>query len=116
MCAYLEKPHTRLADLYPLIAKAAKELTPNVAVPECLLKLARIPKFDYFVSLTFDSLMARARYGALRGPGRNARGCIFDQPVDRSARRGAAPASRRHSGRLQPFRTREQLGGLRDSR
>ena len=68
VCAYLEQPRTRLADLYPLIAKAAKELAPDVAVPESLLKLARIPKFDYFVSLTFDSLMARAldtvRFGA----------------------------------------------------
>lgn len=71
VCAYLEQPRTRLADLYPLIAKAAKELAPDVAVPESLLKLARIPKFDYFVSLTFDSLMARAldtvRFGGQAG-------------------------------------------------
>ena len=35
------------------------------------MKLARIPKFDYFVSLTFDSLMARAldtvRFGGQAG-------------------------------------------------
>jgi len=60
VCAYLEQPRTRPADLYSLIAKVAKELAPNIAVPEALLQLARIPKFDYFVSLTFDSLMARA--------------------------------------------------------
>ena len=40
-------------------------------MPESLLKLARIPKFDYFVSLTFDSLMARAldtvRFGGQAG-------------------------------------------------
>ena len=33
VCAYLEQPRTRLADLYPLIAKAAKELAPTLRCP-----------------------------------------------------------------------------------
>lgn len=67
VCAYLEKPKTRPADLYPRIARALRDLAPPFPIPQSLIKLAQVRPLDLFVSLTFDSLMARAldevRYG-----------------------------------------------------
>lgn len=60
VCAYLEKPRSRPADLYPRIARIMRDLAPPFPVPDALTKLASIPQLDFYVSLTFDSLMARA--------------------------------------------------------
>jgi len=60
VCAYLEKPRTRPADLYPRIARTLRELAPPFPIPGALTKLAAISMLDLFVSVTFDSLMARA--------------------------------------------------------
>ncbi|SAK45332.1 hypothetical protein AWB81_00370 [Caballeronia arationis] len=65
--AYLEKPQTRLAGLYDRVGSLLKGLSPPFPVPPALKQLAQIRRLELFVSLTFDSLMARAldqvRYG-----------------------------------------------------
>jgi len=50
--------HGRREEVYPRLRSILKEL--QVAPPEALRRLARIPAFDLFVSLTFDDLLARA--------------------------------------------------------
>jgi TIR domain/SIR2-like domain len=58
--AYLEKPRSKAADLYPRIARSLKELAPPFPIPTPLIQLAEIRPLDLFLSVTFDSLMARA--------------------------------------------------------
>lgn len=60
VCAYLAKPQSRLVGLYDKIAGLLRSLTPPFPIPDDLLRLAGIQPLDLFVSLTFDSLMARA--------------------------------------------------------
>jgi hypothetical protein len=58
--AYLEKPQTKLPGLYDRIGSLLRGLVPPFPVPDPLLRLAEVRPLDLFVSLTFDSLMARA--------------------------------------------------------
>ncbi len=58
--AYLANPQARLVGLYERIAGFLRTLTPPFPIPEALLRLAEITPLDLFVSLTFDSLLARA--------------------------------------------------------
>ena len=58
--AYLAKPQAKLVDLYNRVAGFLRSLTPPFPIPDTLLRLAEIRPFDLFVSVTFDSLMARA--------------------------------------------------------
>lgn len=58
--AYLEQPNTRLAGLYDRVCSLLKSLSPPFPVPPALIQLAQIRPLELFVSLTFDSLMARA--------------------------------------------------------
>jgi hypothetical protein len=60
VCAYLEKPRARLVELYSRIASTLRSLSPPYPIPQGLLRLAEIERLDLFVSLTFDSLLARA--------------------------------------------------------
>ena len=60
VCAYLANPQAKLVGLYDRIAGFLRSLTPPFPVPDVLLRLAEIQPFDLFVSVTFDSLMARA--------------------------------------------------------
>jgi len=60
VCAYLANPQAKLGGLYDRIAGLLRSLTPPFPVPDVLLRLAEIQPFDLFVSVTFDSLMARA--------------------------------------------------------
>ena len=60
VCAYLANPQARLVGLYDRIAGFLRGLTPPFPVPPALRQLAEIRSLDLFVSLTFDSLMARA--------------------------------------------------------
>src|SRR5215470_1479469 len=60
VCAYLANPQARLVGLHDRIAGLLRSLAPPFPVPEALTQLAAIQPFDLFVSLTFDSLMARA--------------------------------------------------------
>jgi TIR domain len=60
VCAYLANPQARLVGLYDRIAGFLRSLNPSFPVPEGLLRLAGIRSFDLFVSLTIDSLLARA--------------------------------------------------------
>lgn len=54
---YLEK-RGRREEIYPRIRAIMKEVT--FTAPEPLLKLAAIPHFNLFISVTFDSLLAEA--------------------------------------------------------
>ena len=67
VCAYLANPQARLGGLYDRIAGLLRSLSPPFPVPEALTKLASLPTLDLFVSLTFDSLLARALEGARGG-------------------------------------------------
>jgi TIR domain len=58
--AYLERPGSLPDDLHPRVARVLKELAPTFPVPTPLKKLAEIGKLNLFLSLTPDSLMARA--------------------------------------------------------
>jgi hypothetical protein len=58
--AFLANPQARLVGLYDRIAGLLRSLAPPFPVPDPLLRLAEIRPLDLFVSLTFDSLMARA--------------------------------------------------------
>jgi TIR domain/SIR2-like domain len=58
--SYLANPQAKLVGLYDRIAGLLRGLTPPFPIPEGLLLLARITPLDLFVSLTFDSLLARA--------------------------------------------------------
>jgi hypothetical protein len=60
VCAYLANPQAKLVGLYDRIAGLLRSLAPPFPVPEALARLAAIQPFDLFVSVTFDSLMARA--------------------------------------------------------
>ncbi len=60
VCVYLANPQARLVGLYDRIAGCLRSLNPPFPVPEGLLRLAGIRSFDLFVSLTIDSLLARA--------------------------------------------------------
>jgi hypothetical protein len=60
VCAYLTNPRAKLGGLYDRIANLLRSLTPPFPVPEALLRLAGVGPLDLFVSITFDSLMARA--------------------------------------------------------
>jgi hypothetical protein len=60
VCAYLSNPQARLVGLYERVAGFLRALTPPFPIPDTLLRLAAIRAFDLFVSVTFDSLMARA--------------------------------------------------------
>jgi hypothetical protein len=60
VCAYLANPQARLVGLYDRVAGFLRGLTPPFPVPEPLARLAAIEPFDLFVSVTFDSLLARA--------------------------------------------------------
>jgi hypothetical protein len=60
VCAYLANPQAKLVGLYDRIAGFLRSMTPPFPVPDALRSLAEIGPFDLFVSLTFDSLMARA--------------------------------------------------------
>lgn len=59
VCRYLQG-RGRREELYPRIRAIMKDLLAEVELPEALVKLARIPAFDVFVSLTCDSLLASA--------------------------------------------------------
>jgi TIR domain/SIR2-like domain len=58
--AYLAKPQARLVGLHDRVGSLLKALTPPFPVPEGLRRLAAIPPLDLFVTLTFDSCLARA--------------------------------------------------------
>lgn len=58
--AYLEKRNARVFELYDRIAGLVRGLNPAFPVPPALRSLAEIRGLDLFVTLTFDSLMARA--------------------------------------------------------
>jgi hypothetical protein len=60
VCAYLAKPQAKLVGLYDRVGGLLRSLSPPFPVPDALLRLAEIRPLDLFVSLTFDSLMARA--------------------------------------------------------
>lgn len=60
VCAYLASPQARLAGLYDRVAGFLRSLSPPFPIPTGLSRLAEIRPLDLFVSVTFDSLMARA--------------------------------------------------------
>jgi hypothetical protein len=60
VCAYLARPQAKLAGLSDRLASMLQSLSPPFPIPEPLLQLAEITPLDFFVTLTFDSLMARA--------------------------------------------------------
>src|SRR5262245_39950371 len=60
VCTYLSNPQARLVGLYERVSGFLRALTPPFPIPDALLRLAAIRAFDLFVSVTFDSLMARA--------------------------------------------------------
>jgi hypothetical protein len=60
VCAYLANPQARLVGLYDRVAGFLRSLAPPFPIPTGLSRLAEIRPLDLFVSLTFDSLMARA--------------------------------------------------------
>lgn len=63
---YLSRPGTVSSELYQDIAWIYKEVTRTLPVPAPLMQLAAIGKFDLFVNLGFDSMLAcalnRARF------------------------------------------------------
>ena len=60
VCAYLANPQARLVGLHDRIAGFLRSMSPPFPIPEGVLRLAGIGPLDLFVSLTFDSLLARA--------------------------------------------------------
>jgi hypothetical protein len=60
VCAYLANPQARLVGLYDRVAGLLRSLNPPFPIPDALNQLASLRTLDLFVSLTFDSLMARA--------------------------------------------------------
>ena len=58
--AYLANPQAKLVGLYDRIAGFLRSLAPPFPLPDALLRLAEIQPLDLFVSVTFDSLLARA--------------------------------------------------------
>jgi hypothetical protein len=60
VCAYLARPDSKLGVLYDRVAGLTRSMAPPFPIPDALQRLAEIGPFDVFVSLTFDSLMARA--------------------------------------------------------
>jgi len=60
VCAYLSQPQARLVGLYDRVAGLLRSMNPPYPVPESLIRLAGVGPLDLFVSLTFDSLLARA--------------------------------------------------------
>jgi len=60
VCAYLARPDSKLGVLYDRVAGLIRAMAPPFPIPDALQRLAEIGPFDVFVSLTFDSLMARA--------------------------------------------------------
>jgi TIR domain len=58
--AYLSRPGTVPTELYQDIAWAYKEIIRDLPVPPALMKLAGIEKFDLFVNLGIDSMLATA--------------------------------------------------------
>jgi hypothetical protein len=60
VCAFLARPQAKLGTLYDRIGGLLRSLSPPFPTPEALLQLAQVEPLDLFVSLTFDSLMARA--------------------------------------------------------
>jgi hypothetical protein len=60
VCAFLANPQARLVGLYDRIAGLLRSMNPPFPIPEGLLRLAGVGPLDLFVSLTFDSLLARA--------------------------------------------------------
>ena len=58
--AYLANPQAKPGGLCDRIAGFLRSLNPPFPVPDALLRLAEIRPFDLFMSVTFDSLMARA--------------------------------------------------------
>ncbi|HMH49985.1 MAG TPA: toll/interleukin-1 receptor domain-containing protein [Candidatus Acidoferrum sp.] len=58
--AYLSDPRANLNNLYSRVAGFLRSMDPPFPIPDTLLRLADIRPFDLFVSVTFDSLMARA--------------------------------------------------------
>ncbi len=71
VCAYLSRPGTVPSELYQDIAWAYKEVTRTLPVPAALSQLAEIRKFDLYVNLGFDSMLAtalnRARFAGATG-------------------------------------------------
>ena len=68
---YLSRPGTVPSELYQDIAWIYKEVTRTLPVPTALMQLAAIGKFDLFVNLGFDSMLAcalnRARFAGACG-------------------------------------------------
>src|SRR5262249_20973857 len=60
VCAYLANPRARLVGLYDRVASLASSLAPPFPIPAGLTRLAEIGPLELCVTLTFDSLMARA--------------------------------------------------------
>lgn len=60
VCAYLANPQARLVGLYDRLAGLLRSMNPPFPIPPGLLRLAGVGPLDLFVSLTFDSLLARA--------------------------------------------------------
>jgi hypothetical protein len=69
--AFLSRPGTVPSELYQDIAWAYKEVTRTLPVPPALTQLAEIRKFDLYVNLGFDSMLAaalnRARFAGAPG-------------------------------------------------
>ena len=57
---YLSQPGAKPVGLYDRVGGLLRTLSPPFPVPTALRQLAAIQSFDLFVTLTFDSLMARA--------------------------------------------------------
>jgi hypothetical protein len=58
--AYLEKPQAKLAGMCDRIAGLSRSLIPPYPVPQGLQRLAEVSAIQLFMSVTFDSLLARA--------------------------------------------------------
>ena len=69
--SYLARPGTVPSELYQDIAWIYKEITRTLPVPAALTQLAAFGKFDLFVNLGFDSMLAcalnRARFAGAPG-------------------------------------------------
>jgi hypothetical protein len=73
VAAYLAKQDSRLGGLADRVRTFLRSMNPPFPIPAGLLRLAEIQSFDLFVSLTFDSLLARAidqvRFGGAKTTG-----------------------------------------------
>jgi hypothetical protein len=100
-CRYLERGGRR-EEIYPRIRNLLKELAPPV--PEPLRQLARIGKFNVFVSTTFDSLLERAldeeRFGGVQKTVSLAYAPNHIQDLPSDARRQATPTVFHMLGRV----------------